>query len=275
MRKSLAVLSCAGMVGLLSACSGSWDVEGLKAMDSKGSAFDKALKSEYVALASTERSEYDWSDTAEFVERGKETAMGKSPVPESLDARTIPSKAVSDLTDARAQLMAYMNAATKSALPKQLAAAQAGYECWMQEQEENWQADDIAACRKKFDDAIQALGGKIVMTHDNVFTVYFPLNSYKLQGDALTIIKEAAAAYKATKAKHAAVSGHADSSGPANYNDSISSLRAEAIGDALIKSGLPESAVTISAFGEGDQAVKTPDGKTEPRNRRGTITLSK
>jgi len=275
MRKSLAVLSCAGMAGLLSACSGSWDVEGLKAMDTNGSAFDKALKSEYVSLANTERSEYDWSDTAEFVKRGKETAMGKPPAPEALDARNIPSKAVTDLTDARAQLMAYMNDATKSALPKPLAAAQAGYECWMQEQEENWQADDIAACRKKFDDAIQALGGKVVMTHDNIFTVYFGLNSSKLQGDAMSVIKEAAAAFKESKAKRADISGHADSSGPSNYNDSISSLRAEAVGDALIKSGVPESAVTISAFGEADQAVKTPDGKTEPRNRRGTITLSK
>jgi OOP family OmpA-OmpF porin len=172
--------------------------------------------------------------------------------------------------------MSYMNDGVKNRMPKQLAAAQASYECWMQEQEENFQAEDIAACRADFDDAIASLTKKpVAMRMDNTFTVYFGLDSSKLEGDAMMVIAEAADAFKATKAKRADVGGHADSSGDANYNDRISALRAQAVSGALVDAGVPEDAITISAFGENDQAVKTKDGQTEPRNRRVTITLSK
>ncbi len=274
MRKSLTVLSCAGMAGVLSACSGAWDVEGLKASKTSGSAFDQALRDEYVALAAAERAEYDWRDTATFVERGKLAAAGASPAPEAISARDLPEGKVAELTAARAQLMPFLTAEYKAAAPKQLAAAQAGYECWMQEQEENWQLDDIAACRKKYDDAIKALKD-VERLKAQPYVVYFTLNSAKLQGDALAVIKEAAAAFKAAKAARADIAGHADTSGKASLNDRLSSLRAEAVGDALIKQGVPESAITISAFGESDLAVKTADGKVEPRNRRVVIRIVK
>jgi OOP family OmpA-OmpF porin len=144
----------------------------------------------------------------------------------------------------------------------------------LQEQEENWQLDDIAACRKKFDDAIKALKD-VERLKAQPYVVYFTLNSAKLQGDALAVIKEAAIAFKAAKAARADIAGHADTSGKASINDRLSSLRAEAVGDALIKQGVPESAITISAFGESDLAVKTADGKVEPRNRRVVIRIVK
>jgi len=275
MRKSFAVLSCVGMAGLLSACSGSWDVDGLKTMQSSGSAFDTALKNEYVTLASREKTEYDWTDTAAFVSRGKEAAMGASEQPEMLSQRSIPDHAYAELEAARAELMSYMTDSVKKAQPAALAKAQASFECWMQEQEENWQEDDIKACRVDFEKAIAMLKDKPAAMMDNSFTVYFGLNSAKLEGDAMAVIEEAATAFKAIEAKNADVAGHADSSGAKTYNDAISALRAKAVSDALVKKGIPENAITISAFGEADQAVKTPDGQKEPRNRRVTISLSK
>ena len=91
----------------------------------------------------------------------------------------------------------------------------------------------------------------------------------------MAVIKEAAAAFKNRKASRADVAGHADTSGKAAYNDRLSSLRAEAVGEALVKMGVPEAAVTISAFGESDLAVKTSNGKKEPRNRRVVIRIVK
>jgi len=278
MRKSLTVLSCAGMAGILSACSGTWDVEGMKSSAVTGNAFDQALRDEYAVLAAAERAEYDWHDTATFVARGKLAAAGTPPAPEAIADRDLPDAMVPALTAARAQVVHFLTPAYKAEAPKALAAAQAGYECWMQEQEENWQTDDIAACRKQFDAAIKTLTdlekAKAVKPAAP-FVVYFGLNSAKLQGDAVSVIKEAAAAFKSQKAARADVAGYADRSGAANYNDRLSSLRAEAVGEALIKQGVPESAVTISAFGESDLAVQTPDGKKEPRNRRVIIRIVK
>ena len=274
MRKSLAVLSCAGMAGVLSACSGAWDVEGLKASKVSGGAFDQALRDEYAALADYERVQCDWRDTAAYVGRGKQAAAGTPPAPEAIADRDLPKDKIAELTAARGQVVHFLNAEYKAAAPKQLAAAQAGYECWMEQQEENWQTDDIAACRKKFDDAIKHLND-LERLKTQPFVVYFPLNSEKLRGNAMAVIKEAAATFKKEKAARADVAGYADRSGKTSYNDRLSSLRAEAIGDALSKQGVPESAITISAFGESGLAVKTADGQKEPRNRRVLIRIVK
>ncbi len=240
------------MAGVLSACSGAWDVEGLKASKTSGNAFDQALRDEYVALAAAERAEYDWRDTATFVERGKLAAAGASPAPEAISARDLPEGKVAELTAARAQLMPFLTAEYKAAAPKPLAAAQAGYECWMQEQEENWQLDDIAACRKKFDDAIKALKD-VERLKAQPYVVYFALNSAKLQGDALAVIKEAATAFKAAKAARADIAGHADTSGKASINDRFVVAARRGGGRRPDQAGgFRNSAITISAFGESD-----------------------
>lgn len=282
MRKSLAVVSCLGMAGLLSACSsGAWDVEGLQSGKAGGSAFDQALRDEYVRLATYERAQYDWHDTAAYVARGKLAAAGTPPEPEAIAARSLPEDKVAELTAARATLMRYMTPAVKASQPKNLALAQGGYECWMEQQEENWQWDDIAACKAQFETAIKALGepakapAQPVALPSAGYVVYFGFGSAKLEGDAVQVIREAAQAFKSEKAARVDLAGHADRSGSQALNDRLSSLRAEAVGDALMKQGVPESAITISAFGESDLAVSTSDGVKEPRNRRVTIRVLK
>lgn len=281
MRKSLAVVSCAGVAAVLSACSGAWDVEGLQATMPSGSAFDATLQNEYVRLATSEREQGDWRDTATYVARGRLAAAGTPAEPEAIDNRDLPGDKVGELAAARAKLMSVYTPANKAAHGKALALAQTGYECWMEQQEENWQWDDIAACKAQFDAALKAIADAsapktpVAAAPAQGYVVYFGLNSAKLEGDALAVVREAAQAFKAQKANRADLSGHADRSGAAPYNDKLSSLRAEAVGDALMKQGVPESAITISAFGESDLAVTTPDGAKEPRNRRVTITIVK
>ncbi len=279
MRKSMAVVSCAGMAGLLSACSGAWDVEGLQSSKVSGSAFDQALRDEYVRLATYERVQDDWRDTAAYVSRGKLAAMGTPPEPEAIADRDLPDDKVAELTAARATLMRYMTPAYKSSQPKNLALAQGGYECWMEQQEENWQLDDIAACKQQFEAAIKAMepakAAPVAAMPGQSYVVYFNFNSAKLEGDALQVIREAAQTFKSAKAARADLAGHADRSGASAFNDRLSSLRAEAVGEALMKQGIPEAAITISAFGESDLAVSTPDGAKEPRNRRVTIKIVK
>ncbi len=282
MRKSLAVVSCVGMAAVLSACSGKWDLESLQATKPSDTAFAATLQSEYIRLAASERAQYDWRDTAAYIARGKLAAAGTPPEPEPIEARDLPADKVGELTAARATLMRHYTPANKAAQGRTLALAQAGYECWMEQQEENWQWDDIAACKTQFDAAIKALAAAeapkaapVAAATGQGYVVYFGLNSAKLEGDALSVVREAAQAFKAQKAARADVSGHADRSGSAAYNDKLSSLRAEAVGEALVKQGVPEAAITISAFGESDLAVTTADGAKEPRNRRVTITIVK
>ena len=58
--------------------------------------------------------------------------------------------AAADLTAARARLMAALDAGGREVAPEHAAGAQGGFDCWMQEQEEDLQPADIEACKKAF-----------------------------------------------------------------------------------------------------------------------------
>src|SRR3546814_7146483 len=61
---------------------------------------------------------------------------------------------VGTLTSSRERLMAVLAAGAAQSDPTQAAEAQVAFDCWMQEQEENFQPDDIAACRDRFEAAM-------------------------------------------------------------------------------------------------------------------------
>ena len=50
--------------------------------------------------------------------------------------------------------MAALTAGARDKAPIQAANAQVNFDCWMQEQEENFQPDDIARCRSGFTQAL-------------------------------------------------------------------------------------------------------------------------
>ena len=64
------------------------------------------------------------------------------------------------------------------------------------------------------------------------------------------------------------VTGYADTSGSAGYNQRLSERRAQQVAHALAQLGVPGNAMAIAGHGENDLAVPTPDGVREPRNRR-------
>ena len=67
--------------------------------------------------------------------------------------------------------------------------------------------------------------------------------------------------------------GHADRSGPDDYNQRLSERRVASVTSALAGRGFRESRLSGYGVGETDPAVPTPDGVREPRNRRVVVTL--
>jgi outer membrane protein OmpA-like peptidoglycan-associated protein len=70
------------------------------------------------------------------------------------------------------------------------------------------------------------------------------------------------------------ITGHADRSGSARYNDRLSRRRANAVKRGLISNGVPEKDIIIYAHGEREPLVPTRDGVREPQNRRVEIALN-
>ena len=67
--------------------------------------------------------------------------------------------------------------------------------------------------------------------------------------------------------------GHADTSGPADYNVNLSERRNDSVREYLVSRGVPEGVITSEAFGESELLVETADGVREPQNRRVEISI--
>jgi len=67
--------------------------------------------------------------------------------------------------------------------------------------------------------------------------------------------------------------GHADRSGTADYNATLSRKRAETVKRMLIEMGLPEDQIMIDWRGENEPVVATDDGVRERQNRRVEIVF--
>ncbi len=104
-----------------------------------------------------------------------------------------------------------------------------------------------------------------------VFTVYFAWNRSWVGPEGVAILQQAANVFKAGGVVTVQVTGYADTSGSATYNQRLSVRRAQHVGQILAKMGVPWPAMAIQGRGETDLAVPTPDGVREPRNRRVTV----
>src|SRR5579884_1817762 len=60
---------------------------------------------------------------------------------------------------ARAELMAVLTPDLMRASPSRAAEAQFYFDCWVEQQEENWQTDDIAYCRDNLTKSLHELHG--------------------------------------------------------------------------------------------------------------------
>ncbi len=105
------------------------------------------------------------------------------------------------------------------------------------------------------------------------FLVFFDWNRSDIKADGRPVIEEAAEHYASGGFSIIELVGHADRSGPRDYNMALSRRRAESVAEALIEGGVPADAITINARGEDDPLVPTPDGVREPRNRRVEILI--
>ena len=82
------------------------------------------------------------------------------------------------------------------------------------------------------------------------YTIYFDYNSAQLGPAAREVVRFAADAYKARPPSPVQVTGYADPSGSAGYNQRLSLQRANAVAAELQSDGVPQSAVVVSGQGE-------------------------
>jgi OmpA-OmpF porin, OOP family len=105
------------------------------------------------------------------------------------------------------------------------------------------------------------------------FMVFFDWDRSNLSPQALNTIKQAADAYKTKGSARVTATGHTDKSGPDAYNMALSLRRANTVKDALVRDGVPATAISVIGKGETQPLVQTADGVREPQNRRVEIVI--
>jgi OOP family OmpA-OmpF porin len=244
-----------------------------------------ASYSEYVKQAKSEAKQGDNYQALKYADRALMAAKGGPQLPEAMKQRKLPKSTVGDLRGARKRLIAALEAGGRDKAPTHAAHAQAMFDCWMEQQEENDQPKHIAACRAGFEDTLpkvlaalkmapEAMAKPMMKGEKAAFGVYFAFNSAKITAKGQAVIDQAIKWAKDKKVRSITLSGHADRAGNSSYNQRLSQRRSKAVADALTRGGISANVIQSSASGETRPAVATADGKAEARNRRVEINLA-
>ncbi len=268
------------LVVLLSGCATA-SLEELREAQPSGSPFQRALAKYYLSFSESEAEQYDWLDVRHFADKGLLAAYGSDVSPEDPSEWNIPPNMLPELMAGYEKLMAVLTPQYRKSEPELTAHAQFLYDCWVEQQEENWQPDDIAACRDGFYGIVDKLQGNLAepeapqpLVMSSAYIVFFDWNSAALTTAAKQVINTVISDIKQTPRYEIILNSHADSSGSPDYNMELSQKRAEAVKAALIAGGVPADHITFYAFGESDARIPTADGQREKGNRRVEIYIN-
>jgi OOP family OmpA-OmpF porin len=284
-------------LGMLAACQtpAGLEINTARGLAPAPPAFNQALYSEYMGVTEFEQVQMqDWDSADLYARKAKSAAAGQRVLPEEVFDYELPPGTEGEISAARERLMSAFEKGGREVRPNDAARAQVMLDCWLEQQEENIQPPHIAACKEGFFAAITRMEpflaaaepGPAPMRPAMVvpaavpapamarsFLVFFDWDKANLTPEAMTIVRKAADSAKAMGAAGVNVTGHADRSGPDRYNMGLSMRRAESVKQELVRQGVSGNTVGLSARGERDPLVPTPDGVREPQNRRAEIIL--
>ncbi len=276
------ILPLAGAL-VLAGCAG-MELQKAQEMSPQGSAFNTSLYKGYVDLAALEYAEADYLDSDTFATRAISAGSGQMVGPEQIDRRALPADKIGELMDARRRLTMALSTGASEQKPAEAARAQVMFDCWMQEQEENFQPEDIARCRGATMAALAILEAKPVAMAvpapklapvPGPYVVFFDTDSFELDEKSLAIIKEAAGSASVAQVMKAVLSGHTDTAGSVDYNKGLSRARVIAVGNALMEAGVSRKHVQKDYYGESKLRVATPDDTANRDNRRVEIDFDR
>jgi len=105
-----------------------------------------------------------------------------------------------------------------------------------------------------------------------MFIVFFEFDKSSLTAEGKQVVDAAAAAFKSGKSG-VAIAGYTDLAGTQQYNLALSKRRADTVKAALVKDGVPATAIDETWHGKENPRVPTADGVREPQNRRVEIAM--
>jgi OOP family OmpA-OmpF porin len=270
------------------------EVSALNNANAVGNTFTQALTGEYQDYVNAELQTYkDHADALHFSRKGLSAARGDMVMPEAIsDWNLLPGHA-EELIVARSRLVNVFALGAREMQPQLSAFAQARFDCWIEEQEENFQQDRISTCKSEYLDAVAQLEAAMPvapppapvaepfdvdpaepMKIENAkYIVFFDWDAHGLTAGANAILDAASEEAKGRSLTSIDLVGHTDTSGSRDYNQKLSMKRANIVRDAMVQRGVNGSLLSVNHRGESELLVSTPDDVREPANRRTEITF--
>ncbi len=271
------------------------EVDAINEVQAVGSPFTQKLTSEYKTFVNDEVSGMkDHADGIHFARKGLAAARGDVVMPEPLGDWNIGSDYMDELSTGRSRLIAMYDLGAREMYPDVSAVAQARFDCWIENQEENFQPDEINRCKKEFLAALDQLEGAMpkapaapaaaenpldvdpnapMATENAMYLVFFDWDKSDLGPGAQSVLDAVAAEAAKRSLNSVTIVGHADTSGSEGYNDKLAQRRANAVRDALTQRGIAASILRTESRGENEPLVATADNVREPANRRAQISF--
>jgi len=264
------------------------EVDALNEAQAVGSPFTQALAGEYKSYANNQLEEmFDYPDALHFARKGLSAASGEAVMPEPVTDWNLSENHVRELAAARGRLIITFDLGGREIAPSTAALAQAKYDCWIEQQEENWESSEDLSCKKAFMSAIAELEGLVqqapeavdiqepppMVPEEAMYLVFFNWDSSALSSGGQNVLDAVAEEVAKNTPSQIIIDGHADTSGSKEYNERLGFKRANAVRDALIKRGVSEDLISVESSGEDELLVETPDGIREPANRRVNISF--
>ena len=239
---------------------------------SPSGAFGTAAYNQLMQHAEYEYAQMDYRDAMFHAQKAMAAARGEQVQPQPVGERILTSQHAQELSAARERLVAALGA-SREARPEAAGRALGLYDCWIEQQEENFQPDDIAYCRDGFQAALaeledrpgaEAMPEVIVLSSD----VLFDFDRAELRPEFRPELDRIAQRLVEDTNLRVLVWGHTDTAGPPEYNMRLSVRRANAVADYLEGRGVDRTRMTVEGFGETRLAVPTPDNTPNQQNRR-------
>ena len=272
------------------------EVEALNDAKPVGSPFTQALAAEYRTYANSELKDmFDYPDALHFARKGLSAAAGDTVLPEPVADWNLSETAIQELSAARGRLIVAYDLGARETAPALSARAQAKFDCWIEQQEETWGTANVPQCKNEFLKALSELEAGLsppapqaeqapldygvdpaapMEAENAMYLVFFDWDKSNLGSGALSVLDSVAAEVAKNPPASVNVIGHADTSGPQDYNARLAMKRANTVRDALVERGVSADIIMVDAKGETELLVQTPDNVREPANRRVNISFN-
>ncbi|HLU50865.1 MAG TPA: OmpA family protein [Flavobacteriaceae bacterium] len=120
---------------------------------------------------------------------------------------------------------------------------------------------------------VERIEDAIVITFDEGSGVYFATNKYDLNETSRTNLDKLAGVMKEYPDTNILVVGHTDSTGPRDYNMTLSKNRAQAVTNYLVQKGISSGRFTTEWFGPDQPTHDNSTAEGRAKNRRVNIAI--